>query len=286
MKPKHYSLDVRGLSIHWVEWGQRGRQQPVILVHGFRDHCRTWDFFVAELLAAQPDLWVVAPDCRGHGDSGWVGAGGYYHFFDYLLDIDFLVRHLAAPIVQLVGHSMGGTIACLYAGTCPERVSKLALVEGVGPPGMSFPDAPRRAVRWLTEIPDVGEGAGYANLGEAADRLRRSYPRLTEERARHLAYHGMRRTETGAWQWKFDPLHRTTSPQPFYLEQFREFLRRVACPTVVIQGAESEHRARGDIQARHGWLPGAELVTLPGAGHMVQQDNPEALARILASFLA
>ena len=284
MTPEHCSVDVRGLPIHWVEWGKRG-PQPVILIHGFRDHCRTWDFFVAELLADSPDLWLVAPDCRGHGDSGWVGAGGYYHFFDYLLDLDFLVRHLAAPVVRLVGHSMGGTIACLYAGTHPERVSRLALVEGLGPPGMSFADAPRRAARWLEEVPEVGEGVGYASLEEAAARLRRNYPRLTEKRARHLARHGMRRTERGAWQWKFDPLHRTTSPQPFYLEQFREFLRRISCPTLVVQGSESEHRARGDIQERHGWLGAAGLVTLPGAGHMVQQDNPEGLARTLAPFL-
>ena len=284
MTPEHHTLDVRGLRIHWVEWGRRGAP-PILLVHGFRDHCRTWDFFAAELLAIRPDLWLVAPDCRGHGDSGWVGAGGYYHFFDYLLDLDFLVRHLAAPVVRLVGHSMGGTIACLYAGTHPERVSRLALVEGLGPPGMSFADAPRRAARWLEEVPEVGEGVGYASLEEAAGRLRRNYPRLTEKRARHLARHGMRRTERGAWQWKFDPLHRTTSPQPFYLEQFREFLRRVSCPTLAVQGSESKHRARGDIQERHAWLGGAGLVTLPGAGHMVQQDNPEGLARTLAPFL-
>lgn len=285
MTPRHHNLDVRGLRIHWVEWGKPGTQ-PVILVHGFRDHCRTWDFLVAELLAISPDLWLVAPDCRGHGDSGWIGAGGYYHFFDYLLDLDHLIRYLGAPVVRLVGHSMGGTITCLYAGARPDRVSKLSLLEGLGPPGMSFTDAPRRAARWLDEVSAVGEGAGYASLEETADRLRRAYPRLTEERARHLVLHGMRRTDAGVWQWKFDPLHRTTSPQPFYLEQFREFLRRVACPSLVIQGAESEHRTRGDIQARYSWLPDAELVTVPDAGHMVQQDNPEALARILAPFLA
>ena len=285
MTPEHHSIDVRGLPIHWVEWGRRG-PQPVILVHGFRDHCRTWDFFVNELLAISPELWLVAPDCRGHGDSGWVGAGGYYHFFDYLLDLDCLVRHLDVPIVRLVGHSMGGTIACLYAGTHPGRVSKLVSVEGLGPQGMSFADAPRRAAQWLKEVPAVEDGAGYASLEYTADRLRRAYPRLTEERARHLVHHGMRRMETGAWQWKFDPLHRTTLPQPFYVEQFREFLRRVACPSLVIQGAESEHRVRGDVKARYGWLPGAELVTLPDAGHMVQQENPEALARTLAPFLA
>ena len=285
MTPRHDNLEVRGLRIHWVEWGERG-PEPVILVHGFRDHCRTWDFFVAEWLRIEPDLWVVAPDCRGHGDSGRVGAGGYYHFFDYLLDLDRLIQHLGAPTVRLVGHSMGGTIACLYAGTHPRRVSKLALVEGLGPERMEFADAPRRAARWLEQVRAVGEDAGYPSPEAAADRLRRSHPRLTEERVRHLAHHGTRRTEAGVWQWKFDPLHRTTSPQPFYLEQFREFLRRVACPSLVVQGAESEHRARGDIAERRGLLPGATLATIPDAGHMVQQDNPEALARVLAPFLA
>ena len=285
MTPEHYSVDVRGLPIHWVEWGKRG-PQPVILIHGFRDHCRTWDFLVNELLRMAPDLWVVAPDCRGHGGSGRVGAGGYYHFFDYLLDLDHVVRHLEVPAVRLVGHSMGGTIACLYAGTRPERVSKLALVEGMGPSGMSFADAPRRAARWLEQVPAVEEGTGYASPEEAAERLRRAYPRLTEERARHLAHHGLRRNEAGGWQWRFDPLHRTISPQPFYLEQFREFLQRVTCPSLVVQGAESEHRERGDLEARYKLLAGAELLTVAGAGHMVQQDNPVALARILAPFLA
>ncbi len=257
----------------------------MILIHGFRDHCRTWDFFVTELLAIAPRLRVVAPDCRGHGDSGWVGAGGYYHFFDYLLDLDFLVTNLGGSAVSLVGHSMGGTIACMYAGTYPERVSKLVLLEGLGPPGMLFADAPLRAARWLGQVPAVRDGIGYAKRREAMERLRQSYPRLTEARARHLVRHGMRRTDEGVWQWKFDPLHRTTAPQPFYLEQFREFLGRVACPSVVVQGGESEHRVRGDLNERLGMLASATLATVPNAGHMIQQDNPEVLARILAPFL-
>lgn len=240
---------------------------------------------MTELLAIAPRLRVVAPDCRGHGDSGWVGAGGYYHFFDYLLDLDFLVMHLGEPTVSLVGHSMGGTIACLYAGTYPERVSKLALLEGLGPPGMLFADAPLRAARWLGQVPAVREGAGYAKRDEAKERLRRNYPRLTEIRARHLVRHGMRRTEEGVWQWKFDPLHRTTAPQPFYLQQFREFLDRVTCPSIVLQGAESEHRVRGEFKERLGALASATLATVPNAGHMIQQDNPEVLARTLAPFL-
>ena len=93
--------------------------------------------------AARP-LWIVAPDCRGHGDSGWVGDGGYYHFPDYVLDLDSVIQALGVQSIKLIGHSMGGTISLLYTGAFPERVIKLALIEGVGPVGMNFADAPLR----------------------------------------------------------------------------------------------------------------------------------------------
>jgi pimeloyl-ACP methyl ester carboxylesterase len=287
LSPQHHTVSVRGLEIHWVEWGEPA-VEPVILIHGFRDHCRSWDFFVRELRSIWPKAWILAPDCRGHGDSGWVGAGGYYHFFDYLMDLDCLVHNLGVRSVKLVGHSMGGTIASLYAGTYPARVSKLALVEGLGPPGLIFDDAPDRAARWLDGVRRLGEAkiAEYASIDEGARRLQTTDPRLDGARAAYLARHAMKATGKGTWCWKFDPLHRTTSPQPFYLEQFAAFLSRVSCPTLVVQGSESEHRIGGDLAARSKILKNASLVTIPDAAHWVQQDNPSALARALAPFLA
>lgn len=268
-----------------MEWGSPCAE-PVVLLHGFCDHCRTWDFCVTELCRIRPETWIVAPDCRGHGDSGWVGAGGYYHFFDYLLDLDALFHHLGVPSIKLVGHSMGGTIACLYAGTYPARVSRLGLVEGLGPPGIGFADVPPRVVRWLEGIRRLKEGGGpeYARSEEGARRLKRTNPRLDDAQARHLAHHAMRRTGTGSWRWKFDPLHRTTSPQPFYLEQFRAFLARVSCPTLVVEGAESNHPARAHLAARSRFLENASLATIPNAGHWVHLDNPAALAQAMTNF--
>jgi pimeloyl-ACP methyl ester carboxylesterase len=286
LTPRHHTVDVRGLEIHWVEWGEAG-DEPLILVHGFRDHCRSWDFFVNELRDIWPEAWVLAPDCRGHGDSGWVGVGGYYHFFDYLMDLDSLVRSLGVRSVKLVGHSMGGTMAALYAGTYPTRVSKLALVEGLGPPGLAFDDAPDRTLRWLEGVHRLEEAQiiEYASIDDGARRLQKTDPPLDEARATYLARHAMRPTGTGTWRWKFDPLHRTTSPQPFYLEQFAAFLARISCPTLVVQGSESGHRIRGDLAARSNLLKNTSLVTIPGAGHWVQQDNPTALAKVLTPFL-
>jgi len=286
LNPRHHTVDVRGLEIHWVEWGEVS-EEPVILVHGFLDHCRSWDFFVNELRDIWPEAWILALDCRGHGDSGWVGAGGYYHFFDYLLDLDCVIHSLGVRSVKLVGHSMGGTIASLYTGTYPTRVSKLALVEGLGPPGRAFNDAPVRAVRWLEGVRRLEDAkiTEYASIADGARRLRETDPLLEESRATDLARHAMRPTGNGTWRWKFDPLHRTTSPQPFYLEQFRAFLSRVSCPTLVVQGSDSAHLIRGDLAARSKFLDNASLVTIPGAAHWVQQDNPSALAAVLAPFL-
>ncbi len=86
--------------------------------------------------------------------------------------------------------------------------------------------------------------------------------------------------------WKFDPLHRTTAPQPFYLEQALEFLRRIECPVLIVHGKESRHRRRADIQQRLAALARRKSVEIENAGHMVHHDNPEELAQVVADFLA
>src|SRR5262245_22883556 len=131
--PRDKTADCRGLTIHYLEWGDPGGA-PLLLVHGFLDLAFSWQLFVDALLdRVQAPLRIIAPDCRGHGDSSWVGAGGYYHFPDYVFDLDGVLRSAGVEQVKVIGHSMGGTISFLYAGTFPSRVDKLVLVEGIGP---------------------------------------------------------------------------------------------------------------------------------------------------------
>ena len=285
--PRDHSMDVRGLKIHYLEWGEPA-EEPLILIHGFLDHARSWEPFVAALekKSAEP-RWIIAPDCRGHGDSGWVGAGGYYHFPDYLLDLESLVECLDVPRVSLMGHSMGGTISFLYTGTFPEKVRKLILVEGIGPLPMAFCDAPPRMERWLSEVKALPrrKTAEYVTLESAAQQLRRKNPRLKPELALDLARSGMKRTEDGKWVWKFDPLHRTTAPQPFYSGQALEFFRRISCPALLVHGKESRQTPRSDLQQRLQALARRSTAEVGGAGHMVHHDNPEGLAEIVIEFL-
>lgn len=285
--PRDHTIEVRGLKIHYLEWGERGGA-PLILIHGFLDHARSWESFVQSVQSqSKKPLWIIAPDCRGHGDSDWVGAGGYYHFPDYVYDLEFLTHALGVFPVNLMGHSMGGTVSFLYTGTFPQRVEKLILVEGMGPLGLSFSDAPARMERWILESRAVRQRKSleYSTLEQGAQRLRRTNPRLGAEQALNLARSGMKQTKSGKWAWKFDPLHRTTAPQPFYSKQAFEFLHRVECPVLIVKGKESRQSPRPDMQKRLECIGRRTLVEVKDAGHMIHHDNPEGLAEVVWKFL-
>jgi pimeloyl-ACP methyl ester carboxylesterase len=287
-EPRHRTVDSQGLSIHFLEWGDPAGE-PIVLVHGFLDQAQSWKFFVAELLQRAPGpLWIIAPDCRGHGDSGWIGAGGYYHFPDYVYDLDCVISALGIARFHLVGHSMGGTISFLYGGAFPERLVKLVLIEGVGPPGMEFAEAPLRMGRWIDELRERGRDhfREYTSVEAGAGQLRQTNPRLAKEFAVELARAGMKRRDNGKWVWKFDPLHRTAAPQPFYTAQALEFFRRIACPVLIVDGAESRQSRRTDKLQRYEAIADHRMITIEHAGHMVHQDNPAALAEAIASFFA
>ena len=285
--PREKSVDCLGLTIHYLEWGEPDGE-PLVLVHGFLDLAYSWQLFVDELLAtSQRSLRIIAPDCRGHGDSGWVGAGGYYHFPDYVLDLDCVVRAAGVGQMKLIGHSMGGTISFLYAGAFPRRVGHLVLIEGIGPVGMRFSDAPQRMAQWIADVNQRGRDhfRQYSSIEAGASQLFQTNPRLNPGFARELARAAMKQRDNGKWIWKFDPLHRTAAPQPFYTDQAVEFLRRIDCPVLIVDGKDSHQTRRTDKPQRYAALADHRQVTIDDAGHMVHQDNPRQLAEVVARFL-
>lgn len=285
--PRDKTVDSLGLTIHYLEWGEPDGE-PLVLVHGFLDLAYSWQLFVTELLAkSRRSLRIIAPDCRGHGDSGWVGAGGYYHFPDYVLDLECVLRIVQVGPVKLIGHSMGGTISFLYAGAFPRRVDQLVLVEGVGPVGMQFSDAPQRMEQWIAEVKQRGRNhfRQYSSIEAGASQLCQTNPRLNAGFARELAGAAMKQRDNGKWIWKFDPLHRSATPQPFYTDQAVEFLRRIECPVLIVEGKHSHQTQRTDKPQRYAALGDQRQVTIDDAGHMVHQDNPRQLAEVVARFL-
>ncbi|MBK9032886.1 MAG: alpha/beta hydrolase [Myxococcales bacterium] len=269
-----------GLTYHLLEWG--AGDHTLVLVHGFLDLAWGW----AEVAARLAERYhVVAVDLRGHGDSDWIGAGGYYHFFDYVADLDQVVERVGRDTVSIAGHSMGGTIVAYWAGTRPSRPHRVALLEGLGPPEGGA-DLPARTRGWIdtwttTErVPKV-----LASVDDAAARLRRHDPLLTAARALELAGHGTRAVDGGV-SWKHDPLHLTQGPYPFRVDAAASYWRAVTAPVLYLDGAESRLRLpEPELARRLACFADARRVTVPGAGHMLMRHAPTAVADALAAHV-
>ena len=286
MTPRSWTLDVRGLPlVVWELSADDADGPPVVCLHGWLDQGLAY----ATLAQDKPGRWL-ALDQRGHGRSGHVGAGGYYHFGDYLGDLDALVRALGRP-VRLVGHSMGATVASMYAGARPDLVERLVLIDGLGALEASDPSPlsrMRQHLDGLAHPPSVGR---MANVEAAAERLTRRHVGLPLDHARLLATHGtvpvggpVGGPDGAGVRWSFDPLHMTRAPTPFREDFYEEFLRAITAPTLVIWASESwyppEVRDR-----RGGWIAGATTAVVPG-GHMLLYTSAPALAQVIGPFLA
>jgi pimeloyl-ACP methyl ester carboxylesterase len=273
---------VNGLRL-WVHRFRDESRAPtgltIVLLHGFMDSGATWDMVAPALARAGHD--VVAPDLRGFGLSDFVGPGGYYHFPDYVADLAELVDALAPRRLGLVGHSMGGTVAALFAGSHPDRVERLALLEGMGPMATAPAMAVDRLQAWLRTLREVSRiPRPLTGLQEAVERLSLHHPRVPREVIESRARLLTRADETGRLVWAYDPLHRTTAPTPFSTEAFGEFLRRIDCPTLVVSGGPTGWHPP-DEPTRVACLAHPVRFDLPSAGHMMHWTEPQKLGERL-----
>jgi pimeloyl-ACP methyl ester carboxylesterase len=281
VRPRDRFIVANRLRHHLLEWSDSG--PVVLLLHGFLEHAHAWDLVAPQL--ADAGYHVLALDFRGHGDSERVGAGGYYHFADYSADLAFIVRELGGR-AALIGHSMGGSASLIYAGTEPDRVSALVAVDSLGPPDMPVESAPDRFAAWIADLARTDARGPHAPAPEdAAARLRERFPRFSPAVARHMAEHGTRPGGDGR-VWKFDPLHQTSVPQPYYTAQARAFWRRITCPVLYVEGGDSPLRLDPTDVAERLAVLNARRVTIEGSGHHPHLERPDVVAEVLLAFLA
>lgn len=279
--PRDRTIVANRLRHHLLDWGGEG--PTVLLLHGFLEHAHAWDLVAPRLVDA--GLRVLALDWRGHGDSEWIGAGGYYHFADYHADLAFLIRALETDVV-LVGHSMGAVAAIGYTGMEPERVRALVAVDALGPPDSDPAHTPERFAAWIADLERVGsrDGEKRFTLDDATERLQRNFARFTPAVARHMAVHGTREVDGGR-TWKFDPLHQTRSPQPYYAAQARAFWERVRCPMLYVEGGDSPLVFDSPERRERLAVLRARRVVMDGVAHHPHLEAPDALADLLRGFL-
>lgn len=278
--------EIRGLRYHVRHWPSPGARK-LVLLHGWMDVSASFQFLVDALRAP----WdVFAPDWRGYGLSDR-GKSDCYWFPDYIADLEFLLLAIGAhEPVDLVGHSLGGNVAALYAGIRPARVARLVNLEGFGLPVTRPEDAPARYARWLDELRDPPRLRPYADFQALAERLQKANRRLTRSRAEFLARHWGRQTAEGSVVLRGDPAHKIVNPLLYRYEEARECWRQVGAPVLWVDGAESDTLRRLKLDAaqhaeRRAAFRNLRQVTLAGAGHMLHHDQPEALAEAIEAFV-
>ncbi len=274
----------------------------MLLVHGMRDLAWSMD----SIAQAFCDRYrVLSIDMRGHGDSG---RPGYYALAHFVGDLHTTCRHFSLENPILIGHSFGGEVASQLAGIFPEIPSKCVLIEGLGPPPWEGEGSDqlrramaRRSVESLDNVPSYGRS--MPDLETAMGRLGSAHPGLGPERLRMLAAAGTRPHPDSGICWKWDPMLRTMFGS-FSREQIEERWTWAVCPVLVVTGAESgtwwskgpaggeprnslsrSYLTPDELERRLGLFSDVRCVEIPGAGHMIHFDAPDALNDAIADFL-
>jgi len=275
------SFTVRGMNFAAKCWHDPANP-PLLALHGWLDNAGSFDL-LAPLLS---NYHVIALDFAGHGLSAHRPPGTRYHTLDHIDDVYAIVQQLGSEKITLMGHSMGAGVATLFAGTFPERIAKLVLIEGFGTFAGDALEAPallRRAVeQWAAQQ----EGTRiFTSFDDAVKARRTGVGHIGEEAARLLCQRGVQVVE-GGYTWTTDKRLRLHSTLRFAEEQVQAFVGAITAPTLLIQAEQglSFNAARYDERmARHHDLT---VVKLPGGHHLHVDGSAERVSEAVNRFLA
>jgi pimeloyl-ACP methyl ester carboxylesterase len=278
------TIRVRNLGFCTYRWAG-GDPHPIVLLHGWGDAAETWQIVVDHLPESRS---CFAFDLRGFGRSERPEDG--YWFPDYLADLEAMLDVLSpeAP-VDLVGHSMGGNIATIYAGVRPNRVRRLVNLEGVGLARTRPEQAPERYAQWLDELKDPPEFATYDDYDQFMKVLRRRNPRTPPERLEFVARCWARPGADNRIELWADPRHKRVNPTLYQRDQAEACWRAVLAPVLFVMGGASDlvERMRDEVNEPRlkEIFRNVTVRTIDDAGHMLHHERPEEVARLIDAFL-
>jgi pimeloyl-ACP methyl ester carboxylesterase len=283
--PTSHSYFSQRLRLHYLDWGSP-ESPHMMMIHGMRDHCHSWDWVAQRM---RDRFHIVAPDLRGHGDSGWAYGSGYGNL-DYVYDIAQLARQAQLKPATLIAHSLGGTIACIYAGIYPQNVERMIVIEGVGHGFFRrFGSAPAhdRLAGWIDGVWKLSarEPRRYTTLDEAYQRMHKANPHLSADQARHLSAHGSNQNEDGTYSWKFDNYTHARLPYDIPPEDIEALWQRIECPVLFVNSKQGfPGRIGQNDTLRH--FKNGRVVDIDNAGHWTHHDQLEGFMAEVEAFLA
>ena len=297
-------LPVRNMHYHQRSWepepvsGIDPELPVLVLAHGWMDVAASYQFVVDAFSDAfVQGRRILAHDWRGFGLSRSAKPCDSYYFTDYLADLDMLLEQISPDqAVDLVGHSMGGNISCMYAGARPERIRRFVNLEGFGMAPTRPDQAPGRLAQWMDQLREQRAGAmglaPYDSVEAVANRLQKTNRRLPRDKALWLAHHWSAPDAQGRWHILGDAAHKLSNPYLYRVDEALACLAAISAPTLSVEASDDSlghwHQGRYTLEQYHErirHIPQCEIARVQDAGHMLHHDQPEAVARLIEDFL-
>lgn len=229
---------------------------------------------------------LIVPDLRGHGNSEW-SKGSSYSWTEYIYDMAQLIRQRKIDPVVLVGHSLGGSLASIYAGIYPGNVAKLVIIEGIGLYPRLLSDNPvKRLVSWIDSNYALAGRVPrrYPTLEDACRRMQVMNPHLHPDQAAYLTKHAANQNEDGTYSWKYDNYTRSQNPYDLSHSDLIATWNSITCPTLIINSETGyPHRIGQDGTETH--FADARVVSVAEAGHWTHHDQLETVTQEIREFL-
>ena len=276
----HFTID--GLQVAAQAWGNP-EHFPVLALHGWLDNSASF-FALAPLLN---NVYVVAIDMAGHGQTSHRLGAFPYNIWEDIAEIFAVADQLGWQEFALLGHSRGAIIASLAAGTFPERISHLGLIEGLLPEPTQSDDAPKQLALSIKSIKTqtAKKMSLYPDLISAINARERGMFPLSFQAAKALTERGIKKVAEG-YNWSTD--QRLLAPSAIKLlpEQVAAFIAHISCPITLVLANDGLPKLFPNLTLTLENYPKVKVHQLAGGHHLHMEQEVAAVAAILNPFFA
>jgi pimeloyl-ACP methyl ester carboxylesterase len=282
MQVQELKFNIDGLQFAAQAWGNP-EHRPVLALHGWLDNSASF-FALAPLLN---NVYLVALDMAGHGQTSHRLGSFPYNIWEDVAEIFAAADQLGWKKFALLGHSRGGIIAALAAGTFPERISHLGLIEGFLPEPTRSEDAPKQLALSIRSIKSQTAKtlSLYPDVATAIRVRERGMFPLGYAAAKALTERGLQKVANG-YQWSTD--QRLLAPSAIKLlpEQMAAFVSQIKCPIKLVLADAGMPKLFPNYANALKDYSRVVVTKLPGGHHLHMEQEVAAVAEVFNPFFA
>ena len=263
-------------ALHWANPGA----PKLLCLHGWLDNAASF----VPLSGYLQDFDVLALDFAGHGFSNHRPPYCRYYISENVYDVDAALDYLEWDQCHVLGHSMGGAVACHYTAVAPERVQRLVSLDAVG---IFTQDESKSGKQWRQSMQNVRQQRGflrpYETVEQAMQARQKTAP-LSDQAARLLCERSLEHNGD-YYQWRTDQRLNWRSPQILSNAQAVSVLQSVEAPTLLINSSYiNRYLSDEELASRYAAIADCTIKNNPGHHHF-HMENPEEVGAIITQFL-